>query len=175
MFGIENYKKESSEEFSDEAYRQKYLKYKNKYLQLKQLGGIGNPTGVVCIFTSMTKASEVTSLFNSGKAPNFDKLNEMLHNDGYYLVDGGNQLELMVKPTKVTSLFSKKSEQKPEELKQNKVKLAKTKTFNRCDQLHIQDAKNVLGAYGYKPEAMFVVLAKSVGSDVLITEKPVRI
>ena len=179
MSSIKNYKKESYENISDEAYKQKYLKYKNKYLELKQRGGLGNPTGIVCFFTSMAKATEVSNLFSSPKPPNFDTISEMLHNDGYYIVDGGNLMELMIKPKKITSFFGKKPEVKPEEkpevLKQNKVKLAQTKIFNRCDTNHIQDVKTVLGAYTYKPDAMFVILLKSVGSDTLITEKPVSI
>ena len=175
MFGIENYKKESTEDLTEEEYRQKYLKYKQKYNELKQTGGIGNPTGIVCFFTSTTKANEITSLYNSSKAPNFNKISEMLHNDAYYLVDGGDKLELVVKPKKVISYFSKQVEEKTEELKQSKVRLAKVKIFNRCDSSHIQDVKSVLGAYNFRPEAMFVVFIKTVGSDVLITEKPLRI
>jgi hypothetical protein len=163
-------------DLSEEEYKQKYLKYKQKYNDLKQYGGIGNPTGVVCFFTSMEKANEITALFSSSSTkPNFNTISEKLHNDGYHLLAGGNSLELMVKPKKVASFFSKQTESQTEVLKQSKVKLARTKIFNYCDSTHIQDVKNVLGTYGFVPEAMFVVLLNNVGADALITEKPVQI
>jgi hypothetical protein len=161
-------------DLTEEEYKQKYLKYKQKYNDLKQYGGIGNPTGVVCFFTSMDKAKEVSGLFGSSK-PNFNTISEKLHNNGYYLLEGGNILELVVKPKKVASYFSKQTESQTEVLKPSNIKLAKTKIFNHCDSTHIQDVKNVLGTYEFVPEAMFVVLLNNVGSDVLITEKPVQI
>lgn len=175
MFGIENNKKSADQYLSEEDYKIKYLKYKNKYVELKQSGGVGSPTGVVCFFTSNQKATEIVELFKTGKTPNFDKLSEIMHNDGYHIADGSDVLELIVKPKKIASFFSKKSEEPKEELKQNKVKLPKTKVFNRCDMNHVQDVKGVLGAYNFKPEAMIVILLKSVGSDVLITERPIRV
>jgi len=151
----------------------KYLKYKNKYMALKQSGG--GPTGILCFFTSNEKANEVASIFKTGKAPNFDKLSEIMHNQGYYISEGTDLLQLMVKPKPMTSYFSKKTEAPTEVLKQSKVKLPKTQVFNRCDTNHVQDVKTVLETYNFKPEAMITILLKSVGSDVLISETPVRI
>ncbi len=175
MFGIESNKKSVDQYLSEEDYKIKYLKYKNKYMELKQSGGIGSPTGILCFFTSNEKANEIVELFKTKKVPKFDTLSEIMHNNGYYITEGSDQLELMVKPKKIASFFGKKTEEPKEELKQNKVKLPKTKVFNRCDMNHVQDVKDVLGAYGFKPEAMIVILLKTVGSDVLITEKPVTI
>jgi len=61
MFGIESYK--NKDELLEEQYKAKYLKYKQKYLELSQTGGFLSGVGKYAILTTETKAKELIDLF----------------------------------------------------------------------------------------------------------------
>lgn len=61
MFGIESYK--NKDELLEEQYKAKYLKYKQKYLELSQTGGFHSGVGKYAILTTETKAKELIDLF----------------------------------------------------------------------------------------------------------------
>lgn len=60
MFGIESYK--NKDELLEEQYKAKYLKYKQKYNELKQTGGI--LPGIYAYLTTENKANELVALWN---------------------------------------------------------------------------------------------------------------
>jgi hypothetical protein len=61
MFGIESYK--NKDELLEEQYKAKYLKYKQKYLELNQTGGFLSSVGQYAILTNEVKAKEFVALF----------------------------------------------------------------------------------------------------------------
>jgi hypothetical protein len=139
----------------DEIYKQKYLKYKAKYFELKkieeQMGGFTLDDGIMCFFTSSELATSVKALFDNGKTPKLDKIREVLHNQAYLIEDGDKELELVLKPA---NLF-KKAEALPDN-KPKKVAIV-GHLFNRCSSDNVREVKSVLGAYKFTPNALLVV------------------
>jgi len=80
MFGIESYK--NKDELLEEQYKAKYLKYKQKYLELSQTGGNIIP-GIYAYLTTEDKANELVALYNictpgEGLQPfNVDEVNQL--------------------------------------------------------------------------------------------------
>jgi hypothetical protein len=138
----------------DILFKEKYLKYKSKYMNLKklesQLGGFTFDDGIMCFFTSNKLADKIKDMFTV-KAPKLDQIKEVLHDQAYMIKDGEKEFELTLKPK---SVF-KKAEALPG-IKPNKIPFA-GKLFNRCDTANIKDVKTVLSAYKFTPEAMIVV------------------
>jgi hypothetical protein len=135
-------------------YKEKYLKYKGKYIQLKkleeQMGGFTLDDGIMCFFTSTELATQVKDMFGT-KTPKLDQIKEVLHNQAYVIEDGDKELELVLKPT---PLF-KKAEPLPDN-KPKKVTYVGY-FFNRCKSADINEVKNVLGAYKFTPNSMVVI------------------
>ena len=62
MFGIESYK--NKDELLEEQYKAKYLKYKQKYLELNQTGGLPS-YGIHAYLTTEEKANQLVALYNN--------------------------------------------------------------------------------------------------------------
>jgi hypothetical protein len=64
MFGIESYK--NKDELLEEQYKAKYLKYKQKYLELNQTGGLPR-SGTYAYLTTEETANQLVALYNKCK------------------------------------------------------------------------------------------------------------
>lgn len=89
----------------DSKYFLKYLKYKNKYLQLKriekeQLGGVTLLEGEYIIFAP--KGS--FTIKQNGKAPSVQELNDKLEGTGFRIKVGSNEAELIRESDSTTVL-----------------------------------------------------------------------
>jgi hypothetical protein len=79
MFGIESYK--NKDELLEEQYKAKYLKYKQKYNELKQTGGIFSndySVGEYVFLTTQEKANELLKLFNICSKPSVEDIDGVL-------------------------------------------------------------------------------------------------
>ena len=80
-------------------YQQKYLKYKNKYLELKynQKSGFTGKSGLYTYFTSeqILKDNDI-NYFPNAKAPSIYTMNNKLNNVGYRVSEGSRDLELVI-------------------------------------------------------------------------------
>lgn len=139
----------------DSVYEQKYLKYKNKYLELKkieeQLGGVALfSDGIYCFFTSSDLATSIDNEFKRSP-PKLDKIKEILHNEAYMIEDGSKELRLVLKPKNLI-----KKDEPVVGNKQEKLPLT-LELFNRCNTNDISNVKTILNAYNFKPTKMIVV------------------
>lgn len=85
---------------SEEYYKQKYLKYKAKYLELKELIGAGKNfefenKNEAIIFTNQGKASE----FSLNQTITKDEVKNKLHEVGFVIYDGSNLVTKIKSPT----------------------------------------------------------------------------
>lgn len=78
MFGIESYK--NKDELLEEQYKAKYLKYKQKYLELSQTGGLGDDysVGEYVFLTTLEKANELLALFKICGKPSVEDIDGVL-------------------------------------------------------------------------------------------------
>jgi len=84
----------------DELYKQKYLKYKAKYLNLKQTGGITAKTGPwIYVFPVELMGKMKVNNYKSGilsvKYLSVREINNVLNNRGYECKVGGNTMTLV--------------------------------------------------------------------------------
>ena len=137
----------AEENDSDEIYYQKYLRYKAKYLNLKQTGGVTLKDGVYCFFTSDVQATNLADAFNpenygkTRKAPSYEEIKKILNKKAYMIKDMDKDLSL------VKGKEEKKGKNMPdqpgapldlvESLKFNRY-------FNRCDTTHQGDIKTLI-------------------------------
>lgn len=155
---------------SDEMfYKEKYLKYKSKYLELKQIeeqmGGFTLQDGILCFFTSDKLAAKIQEMFK-GKATKLEQIKEILHNESYVIKDGERDLELVLKTKGL------KKGDVPTDNKPKKVSIAGN-LFNRCNQNDIKDVKSVLGAYKFKSNAMVIVRVYKTDKNRLMAVTPI--
>ncbi len=147
-------------------YKQKYLKYKSKYTELKkleqQLGGFTLDDGIMCFFTSTELANKLKDMFDT-KSPKLDQIKEVLHNQAYVVKDGEKQLELVLKAAPTF----KKAEPLPDN-KPKKVPIV-GHIFNRCNSDDINEVKNVLGAYKFYPTSMIVIRIYKTSKNQLMS------
>jgi hypothetical protein len=128
MFGIGS----QQNDMLEEQYRVKYLKYKEKYLKLKQHGGFGRTSsGIHCFLTSQGKAEE---LKNKIATLSLDGITEMLHDQAYVVKDGSSEVNLVQK-TAMSNMFSKKVPLN------NADKITNTVVMNRCNNETIQSIR----------------------------------
>lgn len=135
MFGIGS----QQNDMLEEQYRIKYLKYKEKYLKLKQHGGFGKTSsGVHCFLTTQALAE---ALKKDIATLNLDKITEMLHDQAYVVKDGSSEVNLVQK----TELSSKlKFWDKSKEPLKNTDKVTNTVVMNRCDDKSIQEIRKAI-------------------------------
>jgi hypothetical protein len=76
-------------EYNDEYYYQKYLKYKNKYLELKQYEGGGIETGVYAYFCNKAQADRICSDPKFGKTTTSYNINKILSEDKNFVAYKG--------------------------------------------------------------------------------------
>lgn len=84
----------------DELYKQKYLKYKAKYLNLKQIGGITAKTGTwIYVFPDELMEKMKVNNYKSGilsiKYLSVREINNILNNKGYECKVGGNTMTIV--------------------------------------------------------------------------------
>jgi hypothetical protein len=101
-----------SEPYLEQLYQQKYLKYKNKYLELKNLqeqkGGIFDT--FACIFTTQARAEQkdlagktiLTKLETEGQT--MDELINHFSNEAYCIIENSKTFNLMLAPNATTLL-----------------------------------------------------------------------
>lgn len=155
---------------NDILYKEKYLKYKSKYMELKkiedQMGGFTLDDGIMCFFTSSELASTVKEMFDT-KSPKLDQIKEALHNQAYVVEDGEKELELVLKPS---SVF-KKAEPLPDN-KPKKVAIV-GRIFNRCKSEDVNQVKNVLRPYNFIPKSMIVIRIYKNDKNQLMSVTPI--
>jgi len=80
-------------EYNDDYYYQKYLKYKNKYLELKQYegGGIVPETGIYAYFCNKAQADRICSDPKFGKTTTSYNINKILSEDKNFIAYKGKQ------------------------------------------------------------------------------------
>lgn len=87
----------------DELYKQKYLKYKAKYLELKryeQEGGVFD-TGFAIVFTSNDNATKLKTAMAEGKIGGRGDIANLLDRKGYIIFDGKKPAELLESNTRL--------------------------------------------------------------------------
>jgi len=128
MFGIGS----RQDDILEEQYRLKYLKYKEKYLKLKQTGGFGKTSsGVHCFLTSKALAEQLKANIAT---LSLDGITEMLHDRAYVVKDGSSEVNLVQK-TSMTNMFKKNAPLNNADKIDNKV------VMNRCDNKTIQQIR----------------------------------
>lgn len=134
MFGIGS----QQNDMLEEQYRLKYLKYKEKYLKLKQTGGFGKTSsGIHCFLTTETLAKEVNGMLGTY---DLDAITEKLHDNAYVVKDGSNEVELVQRTSlkdRTSELANKmkfwdKTKPAPVLLKHIE-KISNSEIMNRCD------------------------------------------
>jgi len=81
----------------DEIYKQKYLKYKAKYMELKrfeQEGGLFD-SGFGIVFTSNSNATKLKEAMIAGKISNKGDIGNLLDRQAYIIFDGKKPAELL--------------------------------------------------------------------------------
>ena len=81
----------------DEIYKQKYLKYKAKYMELKrfeQEGGLFD-SGFGIVFTSKENAIKLREALTAGKISNKGDIGNLLDRQAYIIFDGKKPAELL--------------------------------------------------------------------------------
>jgi hypothetical protein len=81
----------------DKDYKQKYLKYKAKYAELKryeQLGGLFD-SGFSTVFTSSENADKLRKAISAGEIKNKDDIANLLDRQAYIVFDGKKIAELL--------------------------------------------------------------------------------
>jgi hypothetical protein len=87
----------------DEHYKQKYLKYKAKYMELKryeQEGGLFD-SGFGIVFTSKDNAVKLRGAFTAGKIGNKGDIANLLDRQAYIIFDGKKPAELLESTTRI--------------------------------------------------------------------------
>jgi len=177
----------------EEMYKEKYLKYKTKYFELKeieeQLGGripgmnSEYRNGIYVIFVGTHEEQEVSRLLDSGKVGNLKEIINILGDKAYKVLDGsltnGKIIKLIKKQQPVNSLQSNKPQQPnkphmgsrtsnessgyPDLLSSN---IKKDKVFDRCNVEHIMLTKKLLSGYDFNPTRVLII--KIVSSKVYL-------
>ena len=89
----------------DTQYKQKYLKYKAKYIEQKyyiQKGGILD-YGYSVIFTSKNNANKIREAIKSGNINAKEDIANLFDKQAYIIFDGKNYAELLVSNAKIVN------------------------------------------------------------------------
>ena len=87
----------------DEIYKQKYLKYKAKYMELKryeQEGGLLD-SGFAIVYTSKDNAAKLKNEMNNGKISNKGDIANLLDRQAYIIFDGKKPAELLESTSRI--------------------------------------------------------------------------
>jgi len=87
----------------DEIYKQKYLKYKAKYLELKsyeQKGGLLD-SGFAVVFTSKSNAVKLREAMSAGKIGGRGDIGDLLDRQAYIIFDGKKPAELLESTSRI--------------------------------------------------------------------------
>lgn len=81
----------------EEVYKQKYLKYKAKYMELKRIEQEGGflDNGFAIVFTTTSNADDLKREINAGKISGKGGVATLLHRKGYIIFDGNKSAELL--------------------------------------------------------------------------------
>lgn len=128
----------------EEMYYQKYLRYKTKYLNLKQYGGVTLTDGTLCFFTTDPKATDIEKLFQpqnfvKGKPPKFDEIKKVLNKDAYMIKDLDNEITLVK-----GSVDKKSKNEQPGESIELLDSLKYNQIFNRCSMTQINNVREII-------------------------------
>ena len=152
----------------EDIYKQKYLKYKKKYLNLvDQYGGLTMNDGIKCFFTSEELANQIKS---SPKVPKLSAIVATLNNQAYVINDGENKLDLVTSKSKSKSK-SKKSDESEESKEERPLVVpvsGKNFIFNRCDARSVQQVKDVLKPHKFVPEVLLTIKISKTGSNKIL-------
>ena len=154
----------------EDIYKQKYLKYKKKYLNLvEQYGGLTMNDGIKCFFTSEELANQIKS---SPKVPKLSAIVTILNNQAYVINDGENKLDLVTSKSKSKSKSKKSDESKDSDESEQRPLVVPVRgedfIFNRCDTKSIEQVKRVLGSYDFVPEVLLIIkISKTSPNKIL--------
>jgi hypothetical protein len=152
----------------EDIYKQKYLKYKKKYLNLvEQYGGLTMNDGIKCFFTSEELANQIKS---SPKVPKLSAIVTILNNQAYVINDGESKLDLVISKSKSKSKKSDESKESDESEQRPLVVPVRGRDFifNRCDTKSIEQVKRVLGSYDFVPEVLLTIKISKTSSNKIL-------
>jgi hypothetical protein len=175
MFGIGS----QQDDILEEQYRLKYLKYKEKYLKLKQSGGFGAKSfGIYCLLLDETTANTISGDVEKLR-PKFTAITQALHDKAYAIKDGSNEAELIVNTSSIDSvknLFSNKEKKEETKIKNvkkiNIMKDGKKLNIDRCDMSNVNEIVQEIKKSNSKLNLSHIVVInlELSGSYTLVTK-----
>jgi hypothetical protein len=151
-------------------YEEKYLKYKTKYTELKQIEQLGGSkytkNGIFCFFTTKIESDAINMKFEAVKTQSTNKRNlvkklfgevlQILNNKAYVIEDGDKILRLV--NNKINNKMAPTGTPVPDDNILN-LELPENDVFNRCE--HIINVLKLFitysGRLSFKPYSLIII------------------